>query len=413
MKFSNRVRWAVPVAAVAVTGAAVAAATIPTADAAPVLPAKTPAQLLADVAGPHTVPALTGTVVETTSLGLPQLPRAADGMSLASLLTGSHTVKVYWQDAKHFRLALPQSLSETDFIRNGDTGWLWQSGQNTAIKFAPDNSKKISGDARKAAASAEDRAASAKAKAKAEAGKMPDTAPLTPQQAASEILAQVGKTTVVTTQSNVDVANQAAYQLVLAPKDSRSTIGSIRIAVDGKTGVPLRLQVFPKGGTAPAFQVGYTSIDYTAPSASNFNFTPPSGAKVTTPEAAASGSRAGQAGPSSAPDAKGAGAYGTGWLTVAEFPVSDLPGTSGKAEPAPSSSKSTGNPLGGDSQQVLSTILGSAKPVSGAWGSGRLLHTSLLNILITGDKVYLGAVDPSVLEAAVGHPVTSHDPAAG
>lgn len=390
MKLSRRARWAVPAAAVAITGAAVAATTIPTASAAPVLPGKTPAQLLAGVASTHKVPPLTGTVVETTSLGLPQLPQTGDATSLSSLLTGSHTVKVYWQDAKHFRLAVPQSLSETDVIRNGSTAWLWDSHSNTATKFTvpADNSKNMGGQS---------------AAAKARDAGMPSTAPLTPQQAANEVLQKVGKTTLVSTQSNVDVAGQAAYQLVLAPKDARSTIGSVRIAIDGQTGVPLRLQVFAKGGSSPAFQVGYTSIAYTAPSASNFAFTPPAGAKVTTPGAKdAHGTMS-----PSASDMAGAGTYGSGWLAVAELPSSAvLPGSSGTGSPAssaPSSSPANGNPLGGNTQEILNAILGSAKPVSGSWGSGQLLHTSLLNVLITGGKIYVGAVDPSVLEAAVGH----------
>jgi hypothetical protein len=41
--------------------------------------------------------------------------------------------------------------------------------------------------------------------------------------------------------------------------------------------------------------------------------------------------------------------------------------------------------------------------VSGSWGSGTLLQTSLVSMLMTGGKVYIGAVQPSVLYAAVGH----------
>jgi len=59
--------------------------------------------------------------------------------------------------------------------------------------------------------------------------------------------------------------------------------------------------------------------------------------------------------------------------------------------------------MSGDSQQVLGALLGSAKPVSGAWGSGTLLTTSLFSVLMTGGEVYIGAVEPSVLYAAVGH----------
>ena len=55
-------------------------------------------------------------MVETTSLGLPQLPQTGNPTSLSSLLTGSHTIKVYYQDAQHFRLSIPQPESETDVI---------------------------------------------------------------------------------------------------------------------------------------------------------------------------------------------------------------------------------------------------------------------------------------------------------
>src|SRR5256886_9112156 len=50
---------------------------------------------------------------------------------------------------------------------------------------------------------------------------------------------------------------QAAYALVLAPKDHRSLVGQVQIDVDGKNGVPLRLQVFARGASTPAFQVGF------------------------------------------------------------------------------------------------------------------------------------------------------------
>ena len=43
-------------------------------------------------------------------------------------------------------------------------------------------------------------------------------------------------------------------------------------------------------------------------------------------------------------------------------------------------------------------------PVSGAWGSGRLLHTSLGNVLFLSDgRVAAGFVSPSALEAAIPH----------
>src|SRR5262249_45288315 len=79
------------------------------------------------------------------------------------------------------------------------------------------------------------------------------------------------------------VAGQDAYQLVLAPRSSQSLIGKVAIAVDAQhLTVPLRVQVFARGASSPAFQIGYTSISFVTPAAANFSFTPPRGAHVHT-----------------------------------------------------------------------------------------------------------------------------------
>ena len=50
---------------------------------------------------------------------------------------------------------------------------------------------------------------------------------------------------------------------------------------------------------------------------------------------------------------------------------------------------------------VVPTLLAAATPVHGAWGSGRLLRTSLVSVLITDQgHAFVGAVQPSVLYAA-------------
>jgi outer membrane lipoprotein-sorting protein len=373
LKLSRHGRWIVPATAVVVTGGVVAGLQIPSAQAVPLLPAKTPAQLLAMVNSQSKLPAFTGTVVETTSLGLPQLPKVGDSTSITSLLTGSNTIKVYYDSARHFRIAVPQTMSETDFIRDGSTMWQWSSTENSVTKYTLP-------------------APPANTAQNLPAGKVP----MTPQQAANEVLAAVGKTTTVSVQSNVDVAGEAAYQLVLAPKDSRSLIGKVVIAVDGTHGVPLRLQVFAKGSSTPAFQVGFTQISYVAPAAANLQFTPPPGTTVKTEnigqdKTGASEGMNGQSG-------TGSGTYGSGWLTVAEVPQSGL-----LPSPSSPSTAPAGGSLGADTSGLASEILGAAKPVSGSWGSGSLLHTDLVNVLIVNGELYIGAVQPSVLYSAVEH----------
>jgi len=369
----------VPAIAVAVTGGVIAATQIPAAQASPVLPVKTPGQLLALVNQDQKVPPLTGTVVETTSLGLPQLPQAANPNSLSSLLTGSHTIKVYYLNAQHFRLSVQQPMSETDVIGSANTVWLWQSTTNSVTEYtAPATAHKHI------------------------AKKLPAGPVLTPQQAANQILAEVGKTTLVSVQDNVSIANEPAYQLVLKPKDHRSLIGRVVIAVDAKYGMPLRVQVFAKGDSGPAFQVGYTQLSMnTAPAAANLNFTPPPGASVDKVNVGSGGSPQKEK-----QDMSGFGTYGKDWLTVVSLPQQDLLSSlgTGAAGSNASTAPSAGpGGLGGDSQKVIGALLGAAKPVSGPWGHGTLLQSSLVSVLMTGGEVYIGAVQPSVLYAAVGH----------
>ncbi len=135
-KFSRRGRWVVPAGVVTAVVAVGVASAITVAQAAPALPARTPAQLLAAVAGDGgNVPPLTGTVVETASLGIPQLPGSQDPTSITSLLAGSHTLKIWYAGPKQLRLAVPVPMGETDLIRNGTTAWLWQSNSDSVTKF--------------------------------------------------------------------------------------------------------------------------------------------------------------------------------------------------------------------------------------------------------------------------------------
>jgi outer membrane lipoprotein-sorting protein len=329
---------------------------ISVAQAAPALPPRTPAQLLAEVAQDH-APALSGTVVQTASLGLPSLPHTGNPTSIASLLTGSHTIDVWYASHEHYRLAVPESLSETDVVRDGSTVWVWQSTKNEVTRFSLPPGASDSNTA------------------------PPCPPQLTPQQAAQQVLAKVGPTTAVSVDSNVTVAGQAAYELVLAPKDSRSLIGRVGIAIDGSNGVPLRVQVFARGATTPAISIGYTAIHSGVPPASDTSFTPPPGAKVTTVDLGGGKPPGREAGP-------GVTTIGSGWLTVAELPSSAMAGTLAAG-------------TSGENADVLRALLGSAQSVTGGWGSGRLLRTSLVSVLMTDNgRTFIGAVQPSVLYAA-------------
>ena len=381
VNLSRRTRWAVPAGAVVVVGGVLAGSMITVASAAPSLPARTPAQLLASLAG-KAAPAMTGTIVETSSLGLPSLPGTGNPTSLSSLLTGSHTIRIWYSDPTHFRVSAPQNMSESDLIRNGSSAWLWESTSNKVTHLA------IPAKVRHA---------------KNITHKASDAPPMTPQQAANEVLAKVGATTTVSSDTNVTVAGQAAYQLILAPKSPSSLVGQIRIAIDGANDVPLRVQVFAKDAKSPAAQVGFTSISFVEPAAANFAFTPPAGAKVQQQSLSGNGSGSGKK-PVGASPADSAYTVGKSWLTVADLPQSVLSSVTGNK-----ATGSAGSGLSGDTGPIINALLRSATPVSGSWGSGRLVQTSLISMLITNNgRVLVGAVTPSVLYAAAGQPAPSH-----
>jgi outer membrane lipoprotein-sorting protein len=305
-RLPNRARWAVPVGAVAVVGMVIAGSVLASARAAPALPARSAAQLLADVAKAPPVPSsLSGVIEQSASLGLPQLPDIGGRSSAPSLLAGSHTFKFWYAGPAHVRIAVPVQLGETDLRRDGNQVWLWDSATDTATHILPSLGGASAAGAGFSASgsgssagfsaspsgfttafapvssvSASSVSASSVSASSVRAGSV--SAGPSPQQAARQVLAAVGPTTTVRVQQNVMVAGQAAYQLSLAPKDSRSLVGQIRIAIDAHRYLPLRLQVFARGAGSPAYQVGFTSLSFARPAASNFAFTPPPGAKVKT-----------------------------------------------------------------------------------------------------------------------------------
>ena len=344
---SRRARWAVPaVAAAALIGVAPLVHAV-TASAQGTLPPRTAAQLLADVSQAK-VQALSGTVVETADLGLPALPTIGGGggnaASFSSLLSGSHTMRVWYAGPDQQRLALLGQLGESDLVHNGTNVWAWSSHDNTATHWT-------------VPAGSHDTPA---------APESPAAAAMTPQQAAEKALAAIDPSTQVSADPTATVAGRAAYQLNLVPRDSRSLVGSVRIAIDGATHIPTRVQVFARGTTTPAFEVGFTSLSTATPDASVFGFTPPPGATVkegTLPSMKRVGQKPSQMQSQMPGSGQKQGApqvVGKGWTTVL---VADLP----------ASQQST---TGGSTGNAGATAMLKALPrVSGSWGSGHLLRT--------------------------------------
>ena len=84
------------------------------------------------------VTGLSGTVVQNADLGLPDLSGLGGGGSsdFSSLISGSHTLRVWYGGEDQQRLALLGTLGESDIVRNGPDVWTWSSEDNTATHYS-------------------------------------------------------------------------------------------------------------------------------------------------------------------------------------------------------------------------------------------------------------------------------------
>jgi outer membrane lipoprotein-sorting protein len=390
----RRLRYATPVVVAGVVGLAASIPSLSAGATTPDLPAITAQQLITKV-GQADVTSLQGTVTVTANLGLPSLSgltsdggqqvSGSSGLDPTSLLSGSHQIEV-WTDGDQQRLALPSTMAETDVVRTGNQLWLYDSGTQHVTHYVVDPP---AGSAGTPATTPTDWTGT----------------PLTPEQVAAKILGALTPSTLISAAAGPDVAGQHEYLLTLSPKPGTpqaadSTLGQVAIAIDATNGLPLQVSVYgTSSSTTPVFQLGYSSVSFTTPAASNF--TAPVGTSTTTkvlhPGSAGSGHGVPSAGGAAAP--AGAGGVparprptvtGPAWAQVASFSAPEL---------------ATAKEL-----QSVTTA------VSGSFGTARLLHTALVNALILPDgRVLVGFVTPAVLESdAANAPLTgASTPAAG
>ncbi|SDQ36574.1 sigma-E factor regulatory protein RseB domain-containing protein [Quadrisphaera sp. DSM 44207] len=398
-------RWALPTTvAAAVVGTSLIVPAV--ASAEPELPPTTAAELLEDLAAAEPQDH-SGTLEQTTDLGLPELPAgqgAAGGLS--SLLAGTTTAQVWADGPDRSRLSVIDDLAETTVVRDGQDLWVWRSDTGTA-----------------AHGRLPEQAAEAEAAAPLPMGAA------TPAEAAQTALAAIEPTTAVELDGTARVAGRDAHELVLSPREEGSLVGRVRLAVDAETSLPLRVQVLARGASEPAFTSGYTDIDLTTPDADVFAFAPPQGAEVTEldlPEGAVPPAE-GTGGAAVSPDAGLPGVeapadpratpppavVGEGWTSVLVMHGTDpaaLLDPAAAAGAAQDGAAQDGEPGsgGGDLGGVGQALAAGFQPYAGDAGAGRVLSTSLLTVLALEDgRVLVGAVGLDALERAALDPAAA------
>jgi len=312
--------------------------------------APTAQQVLAKIAKSGSA-SYSGTIRQTSDLGLPQLPAAGPGSAssddsgIVDLVTAPHTAKVYVDGTNRQRVQVLDQLAERDIVRDGSSVWIWDSKEKTAQHVLLPSKKSA------------------------------NPTPTTPSDLAKRLLTAVQKSSTVTVTTGSSVAGRSVDRLVLTPRTDQTLVAKVVVSVDHATGVPLKLAVDARGQSGDAVSVGFTSVSFSTPSASLFSFTPPKGATVTTKDL--SSARPGVKADHLSNDATRPRptVTGSGWASVVTLPSAKLP------------TSVTGDALFGE----LTT------PVAG----GRALQTSLVTVLFTDDgRVLAGAVPVATLQAA-------------
>ncbi len=356
-------RWTFPAA---IATLAIGSATLPTTFAATNTNNSIPPtpKMLLNQALSSKVPPLSGTLQLNSHLGISSLLSSfGNGQnssnSTLSLLSGSHNIGIWENGPKQFRIAIYSPLSEVDIIRNHSSLWLWNSKSLTATHASLAN-KTALGHSHKNNKSM-----------------MPTTA-LT-----NKLLTHLGSSATTKVLGPTQIAGQNAYTLSVSPNSSSSLISSIQVGIDQSNGMVLKVAVIPKGATAPAFSLGFSSISFASPSNSIFSFTPPKNSNLK--ELA------------SKPLAQKASSNKTHFRSISKNPLglqilNKGFGTKVAALPVAS--------LPAKDLKMLNMIASHGQTVTGSFGTGKVITTSLINMLITPKYIFIGPVNTTTLETS-------------
>ena len=161
-----------------------------------------------------------------------------------SLVSGTHTLRVWYAGDDQQRLALLGTLGESDLIRNGTDVWTWSSDDNTATHY-------------QLPAGAD--------------GAAPTRCPIRPFRARPRSRPPTPRWPRSTRPPGHHRRHRQGRRpgRLRAGADARRTtaslVGQVRIAIDAEQHIPLRVQVFAKGAATPAFEVGFTQISFDSP----------------------------------------------------------------------------------------------------------------------------------------------------
>ncbi|MFW6691404.1 LolA family protein [Streptomyces sp. MAR4 CNX-425] len=390
------VRYGVPLAVAGLAAATIGLVPALAQDDGPSADDVTAKELIAKALASE-VESVDGTVKVSTDLGLPSLPfggmagmGGGEGADLSRLLSGDTKLQVAADGPEKQRVTLEGSDGDRTLVRNGDDVWTFGGDSDEVFhSTVPQEAKKDAGK------DAEHGDGFALPK---------DLQDATPQELAERLLKAAGDTTDVDVAGTAQVAGQDAYELRLTPKQDESTVRDITVAVDADNGVPLRVALTADDGKA-VVDVGFTKVDFTKPDAGLF--APPEGAEVTEKDLGEGfGGEFGGPGEGFGEGfggfGKDNGDWGGDWDKGAKGDKGDMPAgledvrVHGEGWGSIAEIALPGGTLSEDGAGAALDFF------TEKTDAGRVFESRLVNVLITDDKVYAGAVTPEALQAAAG-----------
>ncbi|MBW8806555.1 MAG: hypothetical protein JF587_22275 [Catenulisporales bacterium] len=340
----------------------------------PTLPRISPIGLAQKV-GKSQARAFSGNVRLSVDIGLPRLPKLGTdgGADPLRLLSGDHLIRVATDETdgeKRERVALLDTLSEYDVVRDDTDLWLWDSTRQVARHGSVDALT----EALLAFASPAELARTF-------------TGPAAIETALFDTAYSAHQTT--------RVAGRDCYVLQITPQVQGTTIGSVRVAVDAGTSMPLSVAVYPTGSSKAAIRAEFESLSYSVDPA-ELRFTPPPRANVVeeaTPDLPAN-------------PVRGAGKSWTAAVAIGgvdpDKVIAGLGTDSGRQKSAPEGAAAVLAALAGTPGTPLQSYLrmmmasGEKTPVGLVWSS------RLVSLVFTPDqRLYAAFATPDALKATV------------
>jgi hypothetical protein len=166
------------------------------------------------------------------ALALPDLPNLS---GVSALFSGATTTHVWYAAPDRYRVAVVTPTGETDLYRMPEGEYTWDYGANMLTELDGDPTLRL-----------------------------PRASDLVPPQLALWVL-RAAPTDPVTTLPARRVGGVAASGLRLVPSDPRTLIGQVDIWADPHTGLPVQVEITPRGQQGPILRSAFESLDQTAP----------------------------------------------------------------------------------------------------------------------------------------------------